>query len=262
MKMPPEVRCLIYEYCFPPKHKSLICMWPAKSRTQWYITPVTHEEPSDDQLPSFSSNLQNYPQDGPRAAPIKRERDFVGQSILAVNRLIYQEASQDFYKSHTFRFNSRQIESHNMNSGPIRRLRSIEIEDAVFRFGLRSTEWKLARLSRNPGLERIVIGPRTAESMFSVMRRHKSVIRLDAYGPKTKEMNPYAANMYSAEYFKTQLLPSLPKVVVVSLNMEALAGEDKRLDLRGFFPAHQPVPVRIGVSHRQLYRMDPLGLLQ
>lgn len=133
----------------------------------------------------------------------------------------------------------------------------------MFRFGLKSTERMLVRLSRNPVLERIVVGPRVAESLFSVVRRHNPVARLDAYGPETEEIKPYAANMYNAEYFKTQLLPSLPKVVVVSLNIDSLEGEEKIVDLRGFFRDNQPQPepVYIGDSLRQLYRMDPLGIL-
>lgn len=238
MKLPPEIRCLIYKYCLPPKQdRSLICMSPTKSRNQWFLTPVSHEEPRHDQLPSFSSNLQIYPLNGRRATPIQREPDFVGQTILAVNRLIYEEASQDFYKIHTFRFNSRQIESLDLSSGLIPRLRNIEIEDAVFRFSLRSTESKLIRLSRNPNLERVIIGPRTAEGLFSVIRHRKFNNSCDAYGWTTKAVKPFAGNMYNAEYFRLQPWPSLPKVAIVSLNISAVLAVMRKVNTLGPLPS-------------------------
>lgn len=241
MKLPPEIRCLIYRYCLPPKqNRSLICMSPTKPRKQWPSTPVVHEEPRHDQLPSFSSNLQIYPLNGQRAAPIQREPNFVGQTILAVNRLIYEEASQDFYRIHTFRFNSRQIESLDFSSGLIPRLRNIEIEDAVFRFSQRSTESKLKGLSRNPNLERLIIGPRTAESLFSVIRHRKSFISCDAYGWTTKAVKPYAGNMYNAEYFRLQSWPSLPKVAIISLNISAVVAVMRKINTLGPFPSIPP----------------------
>lgn len=224
MKLPPEIRCIIYKYCLPQrkKNRSLICMWPAKPRNQICPTPVTRYEPADYQLPSFSSNLHSYPLIGPREAPIQRERDYVGQTILAVNRLIYEEASQEFYNSHTFRFNSRQIETRNIHSGMIPRLRSIEIEDAVFRYCQISTEMKLSGLSRSANLERLVIGPRTAEGLFSEIRDQNPTISGGACGRKSEEIKPYAANMYSAEFFKTKSWPGLPKVAIVELNYSAV----------------------------------------
>ncbi|MCJ1468890.1 hypothetical protein MMC07_007520 [Pseudocyphellaria aurata] len=223
MKMPPEIRCLIYGFCLPPKgNKALICMWPTMHRDQDFSTPVSHEEPTDDQLPSFSSNLQSYGLTGPRAAPIQREPDFVGQTILAVNRLIYAEASRDFYRSHTFRFNSRQIETQDIYSGVIPRLCHIEVEDAVFRFGLRSTEMKLLRMSRSRNLKQVVIGPRTAESMFSGIRWVRRLVKPDLYGKKSHEITPYAAKLYNDEYFTLYSWPIYPKVAVVSLNVPAL----------------------------------------
>lgn len=235
--MPPEIRCLIYEFCLPPKeNKSLICMWPTTHRNQLFSTPVSHEEPTDDQLPSFSSNLQSYGLNGPRAAPIQREPDFVGQTIFAVNRLIYAEASQDFYRSHTFRFNSRQIETQDLYSGLIPRLRRIEVEDAVFRFGLRSTEMKLLRMSRNPSLESVVIGPRTAESMFSFIRGGKRLVKPDKYGKKSKEITPYTAKLYNNEYFTLYSWPLYSNVAVVSLNVPALLAMRKKPNTLGPYP--------------------------
>lgn len=244
MKLPPEIRCIIYRYCLPQqkKNRSLICMWPAKPRNQICPTPVSRHEPADYQLPSFSSNLHSYPLNGPREAPIQRERDYVGQTILAVNRLIYEEASQEFYNSHTFRFNSRQIETRNIYSGLIPRLRSIEIEDAVFRFCLRSTEMKLIGLSRNANLERLVIGPRTAEGLFSVIRDQNRTISGGVWKGKSEEMQPYAANMYSADFFKTKSFPGLPKVAIVELNYSAVFFPMRTDKSNGAFP-HIPAPL-------------------
>lgn len=237
MKLPTEIRCLIYKYCLPPKHnKSLVCMWPTKPRDPGPRTPVSPEEPIDEQLPSFSSNLHNYPLNGRRWAPIQRERKFVGQTILAVNRLIYAEASLDFYNAHTFRFNSRQIESHDMYSGLMPRLRNIEVEDAVFRFSQDSIEAQMIQLASYPNLERLVIGPRTAEGLFSMNRRQKQPIGHVANGRKAKYIKPYASNMYNARYFRTKSCPKLPKVVIVELKAEALVSVMQNLGTMGAYP--------------------------
>lgn len=222
MKLPTEIRCLIYKYCLPPKDRTLVCMWPTKPRDPWPRTPVSPEEPIDNQLPSFSSNLHNYPLNGRRWAPIQRERKFVGQTILAVNRLIYAEASQDFYSSHTFRFNSRQIESQDICSGLMSRLRNIEVEDAVFRFSQESIEAQMILLSSNANLKRLVIGPRTAEGLFSMSRRPKPPVGHVAPIPKAKVIKPFASTMYNAQYFRTKSCPKLPKVVIVELKAKAL----------------------------------------
>lgn len=237
MKLPAEIRCLIYKYCLPPKHKkSLVCMWPTKPRDPWPRTPVSPEEPIDEQLPSFSSNLHNYPLNGRRWAPIQRERKYVGQTILAVNRLIYAEASQDFYNAHTFRFNSRQIESQDMCSGLMARLRNIEVEDAVFRFSQESIEAQMIRLSSNTNLERLVIGPRTAEGLFSMSGRQKPPIDHVAPGPKAKYIKPFASTMYNARYFRTKSCPKLLKVAIVELKAEALVSVMQTLGTVGAYP--------------------------
>lgn len=259
MKLPPEIRCIIYRYCLPPKtKKSLICVWQTKPRNEIFPTPVSHEEPTDYYLPSFSSNLHDYPLIGPRAAPIQREKDFVGQTILAVNRLIHEEASRDFYRSHTFRFNSRQLESRSIHSGMIPRLCNIEIEDAVFRFCQRSTEMKLIGLSRSPNLKRVVVGPRTAEGLLNVIRHDNRALGRDAYGKKSREVKPYAAKMYSAEYFKTQRWPGLPKVVIVELDTSTLASAMEKANAVGPFPSNAGLLLMSNVEfgQHQLNLMD------